>query len=40
MYLKNIDNEVKKLIEKVSKLDKENKLKFISYILIYGIEIN
>ena len=32
MYLKNIDNEVKKLIEKVNELDRENKLKFISYI--------
>lgn len=32
MYLKNIDNEVKKLIEKANELDRENKLKFISYI--------
>lgn len=32
MYLKNISNEVKELIDKVHKLDNENKLKFISYI--------
>lgn len=32
MYLKNIDNDVKEIIEKVNELDRENKLKFISYI--------
>ena len=32
MYLKNMSNEVKELVEKVNMLDKENKLKFISYI--------
>ena len=32
MYLKNIINEVKELIDKIRKLDNENKLKFISYI--------
>lgn len=32
MYLKNMNNEVKELIEKVNKLDKENKLKFSIYI--------
>lgn len=32
MYLKNISNEVKELIDKIRKLDNENKLKFISYI--------
>ena len=32
MYLKNINNELKELIEKVNRLDKENKLKFISYV--------
>lgn len=33
MYLKNATNEVKKITEKIIELDKENKLKFISYIL-------
>ena len=33
MYLKNTSNEVEKIIEKINELDKENKLKFISYIL-------
>ena len=33
MYLKNTSNEVKKITEKINELDKENKLKFISYIL-------
>lgn len=33
MYLKNATNEVKKITEKINELDKENKLKFISYIL-------
>lgn len=32
MYLKNISNEVKELIDKICELDNENKLKFISYI--------
>ena len=32
MYLKNKSNELKELIEKVNMLDKEKKLKFISYI--------
>ena len=32
MYLKNMSNEAKELVEKVNMLDKENKLKFISYI--------
>lgn len=32
MYLKNISNEVKELIDKIRKLDNENKLKLISYI--------
>ena len=31
MYLKNISNEVKELIDKIRKLDNENKLKFIDY---------
>lgn len=31
-YLKNTSNEVKELIDKICKLDNENKLKFISYI--------
>ena len=35
MYLKNTSNEVKKITEKINELDKENKLKFISYILIW-----
>lgn len=33
MYLRNTSNEVKDLIEKVNELDKENKIKFIIYIL-------
>lgn len=33
MYLKNISNEVKELIDKIHKIDNGNKLKFISYIL-------
>ncbi len=33
MYLKNATNEVKKITEKIIELDKENKLKFISYVL-------
>ena len=33
MYLKNTSNEVKKITEKIIELDKENKLKFISYVL-------
>ena len=32
MYLKNMNNKVKELIEKVNALDKENKLKFSIYI--------
>ena len=32
MYLKNTSNELKELIEKINILDKENKLKFISYV--------
>ena len=32
MYLKNMNSEVKELIEKVNALDKENKLKFSIYI--------
>ena len=32
MYLKNTSDEVKKLVLKINELDKENKLKFISYI--------
>ena len=32
MYLKNTSNEVKELVEKVNMFDKENKLKFISYV--------
>ena len=33
MYLKNTSNEIKEITEKINELDKENKLKFISYIL-------
>lgn len=33
MYLKNTSNDVKKIMEKISELDKINKLKFITYIL-------
>lgn len=33
MYLRNTSNEVKDLIERVNDLDKENKMKFIIYIL-------
>ena len=33
MYLRNISNEVKDLIERVNDLDNENKMKFIIYIL-------
>ena len=33
MYLKNTSNDVKKIIKKLNELDKENKLKFISYVL-------
>ncbi len=33
MYLKNTTNEVKEITEKIYELDKENKLKIISYIL-------
>ena len=32
MYLRNTSNEVKELVLKINELDKENKLKFISYI--------
>ena len=32
MHLKNMSNEVKELVLKINELDKENKLKFISYI--------
>ena len=32
MYLKNMNDDVKELIEKVNILDKENKLNFISYV--------
>lgn len=32
MYLKNTSNEVKELVLKINELDKENKLKFISYV--------
>lgn len=32
MYLKNTSDEVKELVLKINELDKENKLKFISYI--------
>ena len=32
MYLKNVNDDVKELIEKVNILDKENKLKFSIYI--------
>ena len=32
MYLKNMNDDIKELIEKINILDKENKLKFISYI--------
>ena len=32
MYLKNMSNEAKELVLKINELDKENKLKFISYI--------
>ena len=32
MYLKNTSNEVKELVLKINELDKEKKLKFISYI--------
>ena len=32
MYLRNTSNEVKELVLKVNMLDKENKLKFISYV--------
>ena len=33
MYLKNTSDDVKKIIKKLNELDKENKLKFISYVL-------
>lgn len=33
MYLRNISNEVKNLMEKVNELNNENKMKFIIYIL-------
>ena len=33
MYLINTSNEVKKITDKIIELDKENKLKFISYVL-------
>ena len=33
MYLKNTSDEVKEITEKINELDKENKLKFIGYIL-------
>ena len=33
MYLRNTNNEVKNLIEKINELDNENKMKFIIYIL-------
>lgn len=33
MYLRNTNNEVKDLIEKINELDKENKMKYIIYIL-------
>ena len=33
MYLRNISNEIKDLIERVNDLDNENKMKFIIYIL-------
>lgn len=33
MYLKNTSNEVEKITEKINELNKENKLKFIIYIL-------
>lgn len=32
MYLKNTSNEIKELVLKINELDKENKLKFVSYI--------
>ena len=32
MYLKNMNDDIKELIEKINILDKENKLKFISYV--------
>lgn len=32
MYLKNTSNELKELVLRINELDKENKLKFISYI--------
>lgn len=32
MYLRNTSNEVKELVLRINELDKENKLKFISYI--------
>lgn len=32
MYLKNTSNKLKELIERVNVFDKENKLKFISYV--------
>ena len=32
MYLKNTSNEVKELVLKINELDKDNKLKFISYV--------
>ena len=32
MYLKNMNDAIKKLVLKINELDKENKLKFISYI--------
>lgn len=32
MYLRNTSNEVKELVLKINELDKENKLKFISYV--------
>ena len=33
MYLKNTSNEVKELVIKINELDRDDKLKFISYIL-------
>lgn len=32
MYLKNISNEVKELVIKINELDRDDKLKFISYV--------
>lgn len=39
MYLKNTSNEVKELVIKINELDRDDKLKFISYVFNLWIEI-